>query len=74
MNFVCTKFNIPSSNGSLIITIKLKSKYRIHVAAMLFFLLQKELCKCCIFNEELLPHFSSGACIKKPYIRPHFKC
>jgi hypothetical protein len=43
MTCVHTKFQMPSCNGSLVIAIKPKSKYRFHAATMLlFYILQKK--------------------------------
>jgi hypothetical protein len=36
-----TKFDEPSSNIALVITTKQKAKYRFHVAAKLFYIIQK---------------------------------
>jgi len=34
-----TRFYMPSSSGLLVITVKLKTRYRFHAAAMLFYIL-----------------------------------
>jgi len=36
-----TELNVSSCNGSIVITIKLKAKYQVFTAAMLFYVLQK---------------------------------
>jgi hypothetical protein len=38
---ILAKFYMPSCSSSLLITIKLKAKYRIHAAAMLFYIHQE---------------------------------
>jgi len=46
MIYLSIKFHLPTSNGSLIITIQLKAKYKFQVAEMLFYILkQKSLTK-----------------------------
>jgi len=43
MDIIClhTKFHMPSTPDSLVITIKMKTKYRLHAATMLFYILHK---------------------------------
>jgi hypothetical protein len=43
MIYFHTKFHMPSFNGSSVITMKLKAKYRFCSAAMLFYIMQKKL-------------------------------
>jgi len=38
--YLYTKFHTPSSDGLLVTTIKQKAKYRLHAAAMLFYILK----------------------------------
>jgi hypothetical protein len=60
-----TKFQIINSNGSLIIAIKMKAKYRFHEATIfLFYILKNYLKKSCLFLEDLLPHAILGPYIK----------
>jgi len=52
-----TKFNMPSSNDVLVITLKPKSICRFCMVATLFYILRKYyLCKNYLFSKELLPH------------------
>jgi hypothetical protein len=58
-----TKFQTPISNGSLVITTKPQSKYRIRAAAILFlsYILQKNIhWQNCIFSEDLLSFIISS--------------
>jgi len=41
MMYLHTRFHMPSSSGSLVITIRPKPEYRLHVTAMLFCILHK---------------------------------
>jgi hypothetical protein len=61
-----TKFHMPSSNGSLVIVVKLKAKENVRTAAMLlFYSLQKiYLYKNCMFRNYLLAKPSSVPYIK----------
>jgi hypothetical protein len=65
-NFTCT-------NGSLVITIKLKEKYKCHVAVVLLFCLplKYDPNKSWSFFGALLPHQILGPCIKMCYCCSH---
>jgi len=53
------KFHMTWYTGSLVITIKLKTKYRLHATFMMFYIPQKHyFIKCCIFVEDLVRYIS----------------
>jgi len=53
MSYLHTKFHMPSSNGSLVITIKLKTNYTFHAATIpLSYIVQKQL----IFRRSITVH------------------
>jgi hypothetical protein len=64
---VHTKFHMPSSNSSLVMTVKLKPKYIYHTPTMvLYCILQKNYINKGAYNilNNLLPFFISGSYIK----------
>jgi hypothetical protein len=54
MIYHTTKFHVPGSTGSLVITNKLKTKYRFHAATIFFIFYKKDyLNRHCIFFDDL---------------------
>jgi hypothetical protein len=71
MNRLRTKFHMPSSNGSLAVAIKPKTKHRVHAAAMFFSILQKQnLTEVSYFRrlQDFITSGSNAPCTK--FVRP----
>lgn len=66
MIYVCTKFHVPSSTGSLVNIMKPTAKYTFHTATILFYIIQ--------FSPEQKMHNSRRSASNTHNFRAHILC